>query len=209
VHDQTGGPDGTILGNVLVGQTPPFPGAKHAVTFDGATGAIDLGDRFGFVGVAPYSIEVWDLPGTVDGRAFYELASKWRVRTATTPASGWNLFYSRVPTTGSPSTTKLGFTRETELGTTSRGAFAPAAADRWHHVVGTYDGTAVAIYVDGVFVERNASANSLDELALDLLLGAGGSPTQSVLLGSLGEAAIYDYALDSIQISTHYDARKR
>jgi hypothetical protein len=80
-----------------VGQTPPFPGAKHAVTFDGATGAIDLGDRFGFVGVAPYSIEVWDLPGTVDGRAFYELASKWRVRTATTPASGWNLFYSRVP----------------------------------------------------------------------------------------------------------------
>jgi hypothetical protein len=64
-------------------------------------------------------------------------------------------------------------------------------------------------YVDGVFVERNASANSLDEVALDLLLGAGGSPTRSVLLGSLGEAAIYDYALDSIQISTHYDARKR
>ncbi len=207
VHDRTGGGAGTILGNVVVGQEPPFPGARHAMRFDGDKGAIDLGDRFQFVAQAPYSIEVWALLDTLVDGAFYNLASKWRVRTPTIAASGWNFFYSLDPAAGSPSTTKVGFSRETEAGGLSSVANGHATEHEWHHLVGTFDGIALTIYVDGVLGERNPSPNALDLLAVHLLLGAGGSPTATVLLGSLGQVAIYDYALDPARISAHYHAR--
>jgi len=82
-----------------------------------------------------------------------------------------------------------------------------ATEHEWHHLVGTFDGIALTIYVDGVLGERNPSPNALDLLAVHLLLGAGGSPTATVLLGSLGQVAIYDYALDPARISAHYHAR--
>jgi hypothetical protein len=86
------------------------------------------------------------------------------------------------------------------------------APNTTHYVVGTYDGSRVRIYVDGV--ERaNASFSGSPTWASgrDLRLGRPVSSTslsQRYLQGTIDEPAIYTSALSAATVLGHYEAGK-
>jgi hypothetical protein len=81
------------------------------------------------------------------------------------------------------------------------------ACDRWHHVVGTYDGTTARLYYDGrpagqIETRINTVLNG------SFHVGANLDEHQRDYLGLLDDVAVYDRALDADEIASHYASRR-
>ena len=79
---------------------------------------------------------------------------------------------------------------------------------QWHHIAGTWDGTTLRMYVDGVLSGIASFAAPL--MTTDGPIGIGQYPYTDGgfrLDGSLDDVAIYDHALTSTQIAQHYALR--
>ncbi len=105
--------------------------------------------------------------------------------------------------------------RENIIGIVTRGQATSATTvppNTTHHLVGTYDGSRVRIYVDGV--ERaNANFNNGPTWSgsRDLRIGRPISSTslaQRYLQGTVDEPALYTSALSAATVLAHYDAGK-
>lgn len=81
-------------------------------------------------------------------------------------------------------------------------ARAPVDPSRWSHLVATYDGAELRVYVDGRLSAQSPSAVELPEARSDLSLGAKQSRWR-YYAGGLDEVAIYPYALSDGQVLTH------
>lgn len=77
---------------------------------------------------------------------------------------------------------------------------------QWHHVVGTFDGTTLRMYVDGVLEGSSnaASTRSLWVTSADLRVASRG--TSTFMAGTIDECALYGTALSQARITAHYDA---
>jgi len=73
----------------------------------------------------------------------------------------------------------------------------------WYHIVGTYDGTTMRLYVDGSEVDSDTA--TLTWGAGNLLLATSG--LSGYFDGTLDEVAFYDYKLTAGQVAAHYAAR--
>ena len=83
-------------------------------------------------------------------------------------------------------------------------AGATLTPDVWHHVVLTYDGNTVAMYVDAVQVLTAVTGPMDPDTRGDLYIGE--RPISGYhMKGELDEVAVYPYALSQQQIQTHYD----
>lgn len=86
---------------------------------------------------------------------------------------------------------------------------APApSAGSFHHVVGTYDGSTLTLYVDGASRGTVEDSRSQAAKSTPLFIGLkedGGD----VWGGAIDEAAIYDKALTSTQVAQHHLAGLR
>jgi hypothetical protein len=71
----------------------------------------------------------------------------------------------------------------------------------FYHVAATYDGSSIALYVDGVLIAQQSRSDDTSS-AESLSLGAR-SPS---LDGLLDEVTIYDRALDSVEVREIYEA---
>jgi len=178
---------------------------SFARSFNGSSQYIDLSaSPFGSPG--SFSVEAW-------------------VRTSATKASGGYHFL----VSDSSSDLNNGFSlvidssnrpifvaaRETILGGVTRGqaiSTTTAPPNTTHHLVGTYGGSRLRIYVDGV--ERaNVSFNSGPTWASgrDLRIGRPVSSTslsQRYLQGSIDEPALYTSTLSAATVLAHYNAGK-
>ncbi len=74
----------------------------------------------------------------------------------------------------------------------------------WHHVAGTYDGSSVRLYVDGVEVGSGTPKTG----AIDYDLGARDevrigafSPICYGFVGDIDEVTIYDYAMNALEVA--------
>jgi hypothetical protein len=192
--DQAGGHPGAIAPTVQVG----VPGALGPGDLAMAFGKIDANVKvddpkaFDFVGNAPFTVEAWfattDRPSG-SGR----IAAK-----NTMDPLGWVL---AVESNG-----ELQFDRYPAVGVDDAVHTAVVTDGAWHHVVVTYDGSALAAYVDGALPARGSSSSSaVSASAATFTLGTGsGGGAQYV--GALDEVAIYDKALSSARVAAHYAA---
>ena len=105
--------------------------------------------------------------------------------------------------------------RQNIIGIVTRGqatSSTTVAPNTTHHLVGTYDGSRVRIYVDGV--ERANATFSSDPTwnsGRDLRIGRPISSTslaQRYLQGSIDEPALYTSALSAATVLAHYEAGK-
>jgi PKD repeat protein len=105
--------------------------------------------------------------------------------------------------------------RENIIGIVTRGQATSSVAvapNTTHHIVGTYNGSQVRIYVDGV--ERGSAAFSgalTWPSGRDLRIGRPVSSTslaQRYLQGTIDEPALYTSALAAATVQAHYDAGK-
>jgi hypothetical protein len=193
-HDETGhGYDGTYTGTYTLGTAGALAGDPDtAVTLDGITGQVDVGDNFDFAGQVPFSFEAWVKPAVIDS-VYRHIVTKMAFDNGGNPQTGTYVLLQQGATI-------LGFERgqggATEL--TVETASFPAAGS-WVHVVATYDGAVGELYVNGSPIQANASTGGVQASGVHMLWG-------NVLEGVLDEVAVYDHALPGARAVAHYQA---
>lgn len=143
------------------------------------------GDALAFDGRAAFSLEAWIHPhnlNTVTRRVFSKEG----------PRGGYlvgvrsdGLFFSRY-VDGIWSTLQ-----------------APITTTDWMHVLATYDGDTMRLYVNGALVAERASALELPPERDDLSIGAKQGKWR-FFAGGLDELAIYDHALSASRAYAHW-----
>jgi hypothetical protein len=185
------GHDGVISGQVTSGAAGAIKNdADTAMEFNG--GSISLGNVFTFAGNAPFTIEAWAKPSTVDA-IYRRLASKER---STAPRDGYSLWLVQQSAGAT-----LGFERV--ITGTSTSAVGPLPTTTgFVHVVGTYDGSAQALYVNGTRTDRFVAAPALNDEPGSFLWGGTDNVT-APFVGVLDEVAVYGTALSEGRIYAH------
>ena len=89
-----------------------------------------------------------------------------------------------------------GGNRKDLLGTTNH------VQDVWYHVVGTYDGSYMRVYVNGVEENNQAQTGSIDTTANSFRIAADNYSSTYWFNGQITEVSIFDYALSSSQVTT-------
>lgn len=74
-------------------------------------------------------------------------------------------------------------------------------ANRWYHVVGTYDGTNINVYVDGILSASQTSDTGLTNVG-DIQIGSDG--TTPALDGEIDDVRIYNRALSEAEVGQLY-----
>jgi len=168
---------------------------NYGLTFDGSSEFIDLGNDSA---LTPENITI----------------SCWVNITNGGHINGY--YVSKIHTTGSSATYGIFkkqplFFVKTSSGFINSPQYGSSIVDAgWTHLVGTYDGSDVRLYVNGVEVGTGtAGSGAIDYTSEEAYIGAFEyyTPTSSLLLpieGKISEVAIFDYALSSTQISTLY-----
>ena len=192
----TVGSDGTYaVAGVSLGAAGALAGDPDpALTLDG-TGTVSLPGA-SFDGLTPFSVELWVKPSATNTTyGFVVDNSNWN-----TPRRGWTLLVGEDGT---------GFERW-ENDTDRTGLRVDAmSAGAWHHVVGTFDGATVRLYVDAVRVSSAATSVSLPARTSTLTVGNQSCDCSgNGFIGSVDELAIYDRPLTEMQIAAHFAAAK-
>jgi hypothetical protein len=164
--------------------------SNNAVDFAGGDNdLIDFGDIFDFVGTANYSVEMWVRPTVVDGN-FRRLIQK-----GATGAEGWFVI--------SQSTNGVYAGRVVAGVEVNTAPGVPLVANQITHVVATYDGATIRVYLNASLRAEKADARSLNDSAVALRVAASGN-SGSGFAGRIDEVAVYDFALTSEQIVGRY-----
>lgn len=74
----------------------------------------------------------------------------------------------------------------------------------WYHVVGTYDGKCLKLYLDGKLVNKVSVQEKIN--AHDGVLRIGGDPKGDNFKGIIDEVSIYNKALTATEVWEHYQA---
>jgi hypothetical protein len=77
-------------------------------------------------------------------------------------------------------------------------------AGTWYHVAGTYDGTTIKIYVNGVLQASGAYAGAINSNTFPLDIGENSQQTGRYWSGDIDEVKVFGTALTAAQISTGY-----
>ncbi len=93
----------------------------------------------------------------------------------------------------------------TARGTQNHGGQVFAFGPTPHHVVATYDGTSLRLFVDGVPNDQTKTSTSLSSAAVGMWIGKTGNGTAK-LDAWIDEVAVYAVALPSSRIEAHYAA---
>jgi hypothetical protein len=154
-----------------------------AYSLNGSGWAVDLGDVYDFAATAPLTFEAWVKPTTVDA-TLRRLANK----ISSDGLNGWAVYYSssgwKFERVGSGTSH------------TAQWATAPVAGSTYH-VVATYDGATMRLYVNGIERATRSSTLSVGNHATALRIGR-------FVSGVLDEAAIYSGTLTPSRVTDHY-----
>jgi hypothetical protein len=189
------GNDGTYVGGVTLGAAGALTGdPDKAISLDGTSGYVDVGDKFGFDGNASFSLEAWILPTVLNGEYRGVLTNQ------DGPDSGRDgyLIYVEV---GSG----VGLERWANSSSNPLAAPGSIGAGDWSHVVGTYDGSNLRIYVDGALAAGPfASGLSIPTHTCSFVIGAMFCGKVGFFAGGVDEVAVYGHALSAARVLVHY-----
>lgn len=165
----------------------------RSTKFDGVNDQVVGTDSHDFVGTAPFSVECWVKAPNL-GPTAIGLVNKLSTLGGN---NGYEL--DLIETLGIP---KVRFTRW--LNGTGNALTADQPLNVPTHIVGTYNGTTMGLWVNGVKAASGASSLSLLNNTAPLVFGsrlAAGFYSEV-----MSHVAVYDYALDDDRIIAHYSA---
>lgn len=177
--------------------------ADTAVRLDGESAWVSLADAYDFAGKVPFSIELWARPQLVD-----ELHRGLFTKEVAGGGMRQGYLLTLQMTAG------LVFERGKD-GLTANVMAKPLPAGVFSHVVVTYDGTSLRLYVDGALAGGPVAATGeLPDTTANAVAGArvsGNTPIGNAahFRGDLDELALYDQALPAPRVLAHYRAGKR
>lgn len=202
--DVTGARNGTYLNGVALGQPDALPNsANTAAAFDGVDDYAEMGDAYDFAGTVPFSIEFWMKKDVQQATVYSRLVDKG---TIPAPRTGWDS--AIVPNSDAGNAGRILFERWSSGTANVAMSTTVTAIGTWYHVVATYDGANIRLYVNGVLESTQASTIAMADTTVPLRLA--GNPAAiggGYLDGSLDEVAIYNVALSAAQVLEHYQGR--
>jgi hypothetical protein len=186
---------GSYVGGVTLGAPGLIADVNPSASFDGVDARMHFPDSSSLSLTSAISLEAWVRPDVVP----------------TSSGSGWHLV-SKWDTallflTGGASP-KFAFSVY-DIATSSYGpaviSMTTVAAAATYHVVGTYDGSDLRIYVYGALEGAVAQSGSVNSSSLGGALSGGGWGTvpSPAFSGRLDEIAIYGSALSSARVQVH------
>jgi hypothetical protein len=182
-RDSSGlGNHGTVQGTVAWG-----PGRSGSgLVLDGVSGQVEVLDAASLDLSGPMTVAAWVRPDT--------LATQYVVKKATQSRNGYELSLSssgrgffRVNDVASGDKYRVNATSVHQLGT-------------WVHLAGTYDGTTMRFYVDGVLQGSVVGPSAITTNSSPLGIGAEPGGYRR-FKGGLDEVRLYDRALSAQEIS--------
>ncbi len=189
VADEMSAVVGSYVNTPTLGETPLIDDGT-SVKFDEASNErVDLNDHYDFTGTAPFSAEAWVEAGSM-GSQYPQIVSKYA-------SNGWSFYFDGDDET-------ITFERHGSSGADH--ATATGLIPGMHHVVATYDGSAMRLYVDGALADGPiASTRTMPGNSADLSIGD--DPLSSwPFSGWIDEVAVYDHALAAGRVQAHYEA---
>jgi hypothetical protein len=196
-RDEMGRVDGAYEGTCTLGVAGALvDDPDTAAQFDGATCRVALATRTPFDGISPFSLEAWAFHATIPTAPGFQVYVMDQTRDLN-PLDGYGLVLSNT----------VGVYLERSAGgsnrLTPRQLIAPGT---WHHVVGTYDGATLSLYIDGVFASSTANViTPVDSTGSLPYLGSQSTPTPTGLMqGVLDEIAVYDHVLSAERVAEHH-----
>jgi hypothetical protein len=199
--DTIGAANGTYTNGPLLNQPSGVKDANTAVSFDGSNDSVQAGNVYGYSGSSSFSVEFWlntDAPS----------ATLWRrvISKEGTGGKGWDVY---LAPTSYPPANQLSLERWNVGGTSNAvGTVAGLLAGTWYHVVLSYDGSTMRLYLNGTLNAQASSALVEVSNTGPLVIG-GSSDGTNFYSGLLDEVAIYPTVLSAQQVQEHYNAGKR
>lgn len=162
---------------------------------------------FTFSGNTPFSVEGWFAPNTV-GNAYQSMFT----RVTNNPRSGYFVFlHGEEPRVGFEvwaSGKAICWADDTPL-PCATGREAGVGCSAFSHVVATYDGAAISVFVNGVLKATGQCPTGLPVIgdeAFTVGNYSGYICPDCGLLGDVDEVAVYDRALEPSEVQAHYAA---
>jgi hypothetical protein len=192
--DATGRHDGEYKGTVQLGVAGAFAGSRAFRVPPASAAHVSVAtSELRFAGRAPYSVELWVQPATFEDY-------QWIVSTerAFSPRRGWSILANA---NARPFYEMWNQADDGGFGTGGRSlANEPIVlrANAWTYLVYTYDGTTIAVFVDGARVGGWAQTADAPDVGDALTIGCrffDGNPGGCFDGGTIDEVAIYGRAL--------------
>jgi len=154
-----------------------------ALSFDGVDDYVEVADAANLDIASAITLEAWIKPDTMSG--YETIVSKYYLQG----------YYLRVHESG-----EIHFTPGVEEIVTSPGLIQSGS---WYHVVGTYDGTTIKLYLNGVLIGSKSTAGPVRQNDYPLRIGdfPGGGLSFN---GLIDEVAVYNRALLDSEVQKHY-----
>ena len=87
------------------------------------------------------------------------------------------------------------------LSDTQVGSSTTISANEWYHIAGTYDGSNLKIYINGILEDSDASTGSIDNDDVSFTIGAREAGMDRHFDGAISNVSLYKTALDAQTIS--------
>jgi hypothetical protein len=190
ITDTSGnGHTGAINGAALVQTTSAIVTGGSGATFDGGT-FISGGNLFTFANQTPFSLEAWVRPtNTTDT---FNVGGREQ-----DPDDGWMVYVYKG---------QLILERESDAGS-DHATSAAISATAYTHVVVTYDGATMAVYVNGLIAASKTSTLLIPSMPpVPFVIAGGDNGTSYRFIGDLDEIAVYDHVLAPGRVNAHYKA---
>jgi hypothetical protein len=197
--DSAGSVTGTYTNGPVLNQASGVKDGGTAVKFDGTNDNVTMGNVLTYSGTASFSVELW-LNASAATAQYRTVVGK---ESATGTTGGWGI---NLAPTSHPTPNSITFWRQDAAGVSDYRGSITSVSTGWSHVVATYDGTTMRLYVDGSLNGTTASSRPIGANTGSLKLGAAYHATSYMYGGNLDEVAIYSYALSATQVAEHYVA---
>ncbi|HEX4262889.1 MAG TPA: LamG-like jellyroll fold domain-containing protein [Verrucomicrobiae bacterium] len=174
--------------------TGPSAFITNAISFDGLSQYVDLGDPDLFNFSGPITLEAWVQPvtaavfGDIIAKGYDSANNNYELTLRANGNNGGSTYFG-----GSygPAGTQ--------------GATGGTQSTSWSHVVLTHDGSKWSLYVNGALVQQNSDSVGSINFADPWRIGTGSADGASRLFtGNITQVAMYNYALTANQVNTHY-----
>ena len=212
VNDDSGkGNNGTINSATWVGNDGGLWRDENIIftngdslSFDGAISSVAISDDPSLDGMSACSIELWFKANSLP-------PSGSQMCLVSKRTSGGPYAYHRIAIDNSTGVLQLAYLEATNK-TTSRPSLKVSTnleIGKWYHICGTFDGTGgeMRIYLNGNLIGSKSVWGQITRTISDLAIGANVDGTEH-FDGIIDEVAIYNRALSSNEIISHYERRK-
>jgi hypothetical protein len=180
--------------------SPTFDSSNGgSIVFNGSNQYIDCGNtNLGInAGSTQITLETWVYPTSFI--SFRGLISRVG---GTSPFGGWMIYMT--------SSSKFGFAVNISgVWTTMDGPLSPLSTNNWYHVCGTYNGTTMNLYINGLLASTTNSSGTIQYTGSLSNLGIGyNGAGSSFFPGRIAIAKIYSKSLSSQEVLQNYNATK-